>query len=74
MTTHMFHTYEYRSQKRYMGRKLGKSQGMTVKVFITRLVQLNKYLPFSADSEVKVVGKLAQDEIKEILYHTMPHL
>ena len=74
MTAHVFPTYAYRDQKRYLTRYLRKPPTMTVKAFTTRLVQLNEYLTyFPPDTEGQVVDKLPLDDVKEILYHAMPN-
>ena len=62
MTTHMFPTYNHRGQKRYMARYLQKPLGMKVKMFTTRLVQLDEYLPyFTLDTPNQTVAKLPID-------------
>jgi hypothetical protein len=74
MTAHVFPTYAYRDQKRYLTRYLRKPPGMTVKAFTTRLVQLNEYLTyFPPDTAHQAVAKLPLDDVKEILYHAMPN-
>ena len=72
MTAHVFPIYAYRDQKRYLARYLRKPPGMKVKAFTTRLVQLNEYLTyFPPDTPGQEVGKMAADDLKEILYHAM---
>ena len=45
---------------------------MKVRSFSTRLIQPNTYLPyFPPDRPDKLVTSLPDDDIKEILYHTM---
>ena len=74
MTTHVFPTFAYRDQKRYLTRYMRKPPGMKVKAFTTRLVQLNEYLTyFPPDTAEQVVTKLSFDDLKEILYHAMPN-
>ena len=74
MTAHVFPTYAYRDQKRYLARYIRKPPSMKVKTFTTRLVQLNEYLPyFPPDSDNQEVVKLQLDDLKEILYHAMPN-
>ena len=47
---------------------------MKARSFRTRLIQLNTYLPyFSPDCPGQQVTSLPDDDIKEILYHTMPN-
>ena len=47
---------------------------MKVRSFITRLIQLNTYLPFfPPDHPGQLVISHSDDDIKEILYHTIPN-
>ena len=74
MTVHIFPTYAYRDQRRYMQRYLRKPPDMKVRSFTTRLIQLNTYLPyFPPDRPGQLVSSLPDDDIKEILYHAMPN-
>ena len=74
MTVHVFPTYAYRDQRRYMQRYLKKPHEMKVRSFTTRLIQLNTYLPyFPPDRPGQLVTSLPDDDIKEILYHAMPN-
>ena len=74
MTVHVFPTYAYRDQRRYMQRYLKKPHDMKVRSFTTRLIQLNTYLPyFPPDRPGQLVSSLPEDDIKEILYHAMPN-
>ena len=74
MTVHVFPTYAYRDQRRYMQRYLKKPHDMKVRSFTTRLIQLNTYLPyFPPDRPGQQVTSLPDDDIKEILYHAMPN-
>ena len=74
MTVHVFPTYAYRDQRRYMQRYLKKPLDMKVRSFTTRLIQLNTYLPyFPPDRPGQLVTSLPDDDIKEILYHAMPN-
>ena len=74
MTVHIFPTYAYCHQRRYTQRYLGKSPEMMVQSFTTRLIQLNKYmLYFPPDRPGQLVTSLHVDDIKEILYHTLPN-
>ena len=45
MTVHVFPTYTYCDQGQYMQRYLRKIPDMKVRTFMTRLIQLNTYLP-----------------------------
>ena len=75
MTVHVFPTYAYRDQRRYMQRYLKKPPDMKVRSFTTRLIQLNTYLPyFPPDRPGQLVTSLPDDDIKEILYHAMPNM
>ena len=48
---------------------------MKVRIFTTRLLQLNAHLAyFPPDSSGQSVNPLPEDEVKEILYHTMPNM
>ena len=74
MTVHIFPTYSYFDQRRYMQRYLRKPPDMKVQSFTTRMAQLNTYLPyFPSEHPGKLVTSLPNDDVKEILYHTMPN-
>ena len=48
---------------------------MKAQIFATRLIQLNIYLPyFPPDHPDQIVTSLPHDDIKKILYHTMPNM
>ena len=73
MTVHIFPTYAYHDQRRYMQRYLRKPPDMKVRSFTTRLIQLNTYLPyFPPDRPGQLDTSLPDDDIKEILYHAIP--
>ena len=56
MTVHVFPTYAYHDQIRYMQRYLRKPPDMKLRSFTTRLIQLNTYLPnFSPDRPCQLV-------------------
>ena len=58
-----------------MDRYLRTPQTMKVHTFTTRVIQLNNYLPyFPIDCERQMVTARPDNEVKEILYHTMPCL
>ena len=66
MTVLVFPIYAYCDQKQYMQRYLRKPTDMKVRLFTTRLIQLNMYLLY--------FPSLPGDDIKEILYHAMPNM
>ena len=68
MTLHILPTYAYHDQKWYQKRYLRKPRDMKVCAFTTRLSQY--FLP---DYPCQFVTPLPNDEIKKILYHTMPN-
>ena len=73
MTVHIFPVLVYQDQKQYMYRYLRKPKTMKVCTFTTRLIQLNNYISyFSSDCVGQMVTTLPDDEVKEILYHTIP--
>ena len=75
MIVHAFPTYAYHDQRQYIQRYLRKPPDMKVQSFITRLIQLNIYLPhFPLDCPGQLVTSLPNDDIKEILYHAMPNM
>ena len=75
MTVHVFPTYTYCDQRRYMQRYLRKPPDMKVESYTTRLIQLNMVLPkFPTGCPGQLVTSLPGDDIKEILYHTMPNM
>ena len=58
-----------------MQRYFRKTPDMKVWTFTTRLIKLNTYLPyFPPDCPGQVVTSLPDDDIKEILYHPLPHV
>ena len=74
MTVHIFPVLAYKDQKLYIYRNLRKPKTMKVHTFTTRLIQLNNYLPyFPPDHVGQIVTALPDDEVKEILYNTMPN-
>ena len=75
MAVHLFSTYTYRDQRRYMQRYLRKPPDMKVRSFTTRLIQLITYLPyFLPDCPGQLATSLSDDDIKKILYHVMPNM
>ena len=47
---------------------------MKIRIFTTRLIQLNNYLScFPPDCVGQMVTALPDDEVKEILYHAIPN-
>ena len=75
MIVHVFPTYNYCDQRRYMQRYLRTLPDMKVRSFTTRLVKLNTYLPhFPPDRPGQLVTSLHDDDIKEFLYHAMPNM
>ena len=74
MTVYIFPVLAYQDQKQYMYRYLRKPKKIQVHTFTSRLLQLNNYLPyFPPDYIGQMVTALPADEVKEILYHTMPN-
>ena len=74
MTAHIFPTYTNHDQRQYMQRYLRKPPEMKVRTFTTRLLQLNAYLAnFPPDWAGQTVNPIPADNVKEILYHTMPN-
>ena len=71
MTVHVFPTYAYCDQRHYMQRYLRKPPDMKVRSFISRQIQLNINLPYFPNLLGQLVTSLPDDDIKEILYHTM---
>ena len=69
MTVHVFPTYGYCDQRRYMQRYLMNPPDMKVRSFTTRLLQLNMYQPFfPLDRPGQLVASLPDHDIKKILY------
>ena len=74
MTVHVFLTYAYRDQRRYMQRYLRNPPEMKARTFTTRLLQLNNYLTyFPPDRPGQPVAPPSEDKVKEIVYHAMPN-
>ena len=74
MTVHIYPVLAYQDQKQYMYRYIRKIKTMKVLTFTTRLIQLNNYLPyFLPDCVGLMFTALPDDEVKKILYHTMPN-
>ena len=75
VTKHIFPVLAYQDEKRYVYWYLRKSKTMKVCSFTTRLIHLNNYLPYFPPNHIgQMVTDLPDDEVKEILYHTMPNL
>ena len=75
MTSCIFPTYISCNQRQYMQRYLRKLPNMKIRIFTTRLIQLNTYLPrFPPDCPGQLFLSLPDDDIKEILHHTMQNL
>ena len=71
MTAQIFLVPTYQDQKRYMYRYLRNPKTMKESTFNTRLIQLNKYLPFfPPDCVGQMVTALPDDKVKEILRDT----
>ena len=74
MTVHVFPTYAYWSQRQYMQRYLEKPPDIKARSFATRLIQLNTNLLYCPpDCPDQLVTSFFDDDIKEILYHSMPN-
>ena len=74
MTVHLFPVLAYQDQKRYLYRFLRKPKTIKVRIFTNRFIQLNNYLPYlSPDRTGEMVTALPDDEVKEILYDTIPN-
>ena len=72
ITVHIFPVLAYQDQKQYIYKYLRKSKTVKVCTFITKLIQLNNYLPyFPPDCIGQMVTALPDDEVKEILYHAI---
>ena len=75
MTVHTFPVAAYQDQKRYMRRYSRKPKTLKVYTFTSRLIHLNNIIPyFPPDCIWHMVAALPDDEIEEILYHTMPNM
>ena len=75
MTVHILPVLAYQDQIQYMHRYLRKHKIMIARTFTTRLLQLNRYLPYFPPEGIgQMVTSLPDNEIKEILYHAMPNL
>ena len=75
MTVQVFPTYAYCDQRRYMQRYLRKPLDAIVRIFTTRVTQLNKYLPyFPSERPGRLVTSHPDDDIKEIIFHVMPNM
>ena len=74
MTVYVFPTYAYCDQRRYMQRYLRKPPDMKVRIITTRLIQLSTYLPHFPPDHIDQLGtSYPNDDIMEILYHSMPN-
>ena len=72
MAVHIFPVLVFKDQKWYMYRYLRKPKTMKVRTFTTRLIQLNNYLPYLLPDYIgQLITALPDDEVKEMLYHTM---
>ena len=74
MTKHAFSVYAYCKQKRCLLRHLViKPRSMKLSSFISRLQEWIAYLPdFHPDTEGKETAPLPEDEIMDVIYHSIP--
>ena len=73
LTAHVFPSKAYVIQKRYMKKFIKKPRNMKIRTLVSRIQELNDYLPSFPPS---VAGtdptKLPDDEVKEIIYNALP--
>ena len=75
MTVHVFPAYAYCDHGQCMQKYLRKPPDMKVRPFTARLSMRNTYLRyFPLEQPGQLVVSLPDDDIKEILYHAMPHM
>ena len=73
MTKHVFPTYAFRKQKRYLHRHQIKPRSMKLHSFISKLQELSAYLEeFPPATEGQETAPLAADDIMDIIYRSMP--
>ena len=71
MTKHVFPSYAFQEQKRYLYRFLVQPRSMILRSFISRLQELNAYLEeFPPESKVQETALLPAGEIMVIIYHS----
>ena len=72
MNKREFPAYAFCDQKRYLRRHLVKPRSMKLHNFPSRLQKLNAYLEeFPPDTEGQENAPLSEDEIMDIIYHSM---
>ena len=74
VTVHIFLIYAYCNQRQYLKMYLGEPHDMKVRVFATTLIQLiTSLLYFLPELSYQLIKSLPDDDIKEILHHTVPN-
>lgn len=79
VTKHVFPVNSLQKQKRYMRRFMRKPRDMSIKEYNARLEELNTYLSWFCDEVAEatpspqVTQQLSEDELKDILYFSIPN-
>ena len=73
LTAHVLPSKAYVLQKRYMKKFIKKPRDMKIRALVSRVQELNNYLPkFPPPAPETEPGKLPDDELKEIVYISLP--
>ena len=73
MTKHAFPVYAFCKQNMYLHRHLVNPKSMKLLSFISRLQDLKAYFAeYPPDTEGQETASLTEDEIMDIIYHSMP--
>ena len=73
LTAHVFPSKAYVIQKRYMKKFIKKPRDMKIRALVSRIQELNNYLPsFPPSVSETAPTKLPDDELKEIVYNALP--
>ena len=73
LTAHVFPIKSYVIQKRYMKKFIKKPRDMKTCALVSRIQELNNYLPsFPPSASETVPAKLPDDKLKEIVYNALP--
>ena len=73
LASYVFKSTDYRDQKIYMRRYMVKPRDMTIRAYVARVRELNSYLVYFPTGNIATESvPLAEDEIKDILFHGIP--
>ena len=72
LASYVFKSTDYRDQKTYMRRYMVKPRSLSIRPYVARVRELNSYLEHFPTGNVNVEAtSLGEDEIKDILFHSI---